>query len=75
MPQTTCFSVHTDARFCGTRLPIGWSNVLFDDNNLNITSVKRRFCSVTALQELLHVCEGVLFISRKKSVCMHIGPR
>lgn len=36
--------------------------------------------SVTALQELLHVCEGVLqnldlFINPKKSVCMRIGPR
>ena len=36
--------------------------------------------SVTALQELLHVGEGVLqnldlFINPKKSVCMRIGPR
>jgi len=36
--------------------------------------------SVTALQELLHVCEGVLqnldlFINSKKSICMRIGPR
>ena len=36
--------------------------------------------SVTALQELLHVCEGLLqnldlFINPKKSVSMYIGPR
>ena len=36
--------------------------------------------SVTALQELLHLCEGVLqnldlFINPKKSICLRIGPR
>ena len=36
--------------------------------------------SVTALQELLHICEEVLqnlhiFINPKKSVCMRIDPR
>jgi len=36
--------------------------------------------SVTALQKLLHVCEGVLqnldlFINPKKSICLRIGPR
>ena len=36
--------------------------------------------SVTALQDLLHVCENVLnfldlHINPKKSVCMRIGPR
>ena len=50
------------------------SIVMYADDILLLSS------SVTALQDLLHVCENVLhsldlFINLKKSVCMRIDPR
>jgi len=49
------------------------SIIMYADDNVLLSP------SVTALQELLHVCEGVLqnldlFINPKKSVYMRIGP-
>jgi len=70
-------------------------NVITTDEHKRLGCLYKSFCvsiimyaddivllspSVTAVQELLHVCEGVLqnldlFINLKKSVCMRIGPR